>query len=97
MYIVPEWPLFFLAGIQAVKYFWQFWKTRQEHIPTNYILLGKSFSWFLLGCVYLWASFQPLTNFLAVRNYVRLANILWILTDLTYFSLTTYLNRKYSR
>lgn len=95
MYIVPEWPLFLLAGIQAIKYFWQFWQTRAEHVPTNYILLGKSFSWALLSAAYAWASMQPLSNFLAVRNVVRLTNILWITMDLTYYTLMIYLKRRY--
>jgi hypothetical protein len=91
---VPEWPLYTLAAIQSAKYFWQFWQTRDKHIPTNYILLGKSFSWALLCGVYVWASVTP-ANVYVVRNFVRLANILWITMDLAYFSIMTYLKRKY--
>lgn len=95
MFNFPEWPLFCLAGIQAIKYFLQFWQTRAEHIPTNYILLGKCFSWSLLCGVYVWASFTT-ADLITVRSYVRLGNLLWIVTDLTYFSITTYLRRKYN-
>jgi len=91
---VPEWPLYFLASIQSIKYLWQFWQTRKENVPTNYILLGKAFSWAILCGVYIWASLTT-ANILVVRNFVRLGNIIWILTDLTYFMMTSYLVRKY--
>jgi hypothetical protein len=93
---VPEWPLYVLAGVQSVKYLWQFWQTRSEHIPTNYILLGKSFSWALLCSVYIWASVTT-ANIYIVRNVVRLANILWILMDLYYFWVVSYFKRKYKQ
>ena len=94
MFNVPEWPLYILAGIQSIKYLWRFWETRTTPGPTNYLFLGKAFSWAILSSVYVWASLTDV-SIIIVRNNVRLANILWIVTDLVFFIVNTIETRRY--
>lgn len=91
---IPEWPLYLLAGVQSVKYVWRFWQTHtQPLVPTNFILLGKAFSWTILCGVYIWVAVSD-TNILIERSVVRLGNILWIITDLIYFTITIMETRR---
>lgn len=86
----PEWPLYLLAAIQAGKYFVRF---RQER---NYILLGKGLIWSMLAGVYLWAQLTQ-SDILTVRDVVRFGICVWMLADLTFFTIQILLDRKYGK
>lgn len=90
MLLIPAWPLYSLSALLFCKYIYRFMTSGRN----NFLLLGKASTWAILCGVYIWADMTT-ADLMTVRSVVRLGGILWMTTDLLYFTIGFLLKRKY--
>lgn len=93
-FIVPESPLYILAGVLCLLYGYRFWQSRKIENPTNYTLAGKAFAWGVLACLYIWAE-RTSADILVIRSFVRLGNLILMTVYLFFITLEIWLENKY--